>query len=157
MSDAVKRLNGNPGHRKLAPEKTASVSRTLPPPPAELSDEAKAVFKKTGELILSLGLSPASDIQSLTRYAENTVIVRRAHRELASEPVFVIAANGSRAAHPAIRLVREFESLLQKYESENGLTAVSRARLGIQVNATVEEPSEFDKIFFPESTKDFLR
>lgn len=141
-SDAAKRLNGNPGHRKLGADKSVTLAARLPAPAAELSDEAKAVFRKTGKIIQSLGLSPAPDTQALTRYAENTVIIRRAHRELATEPLFVIAANGSRAPHPAIRMCREFEPLLMKFESENGLTAASRARLGIQVEK-VEEPDSF--------------
>jgi P27 family predicted phage terminase small subunit len=109
-----------------------------------LSDEAKTVFIKTGNLVLGLGLNP--DSEALTRYAENTVIIRRAHRELLDEPMFVIAANGSCAPHPAIRMAREFEPLVVKFESENGLSAASRARLGIQVGPSVaEEPSPTSK------------
>ena len=139
-SEAANRLNGFPGHRKIRPAKSGTVAGRLPPPPAELSVEAKAVFKKTGKLILGLGLSPAPDTQALTRYAENTVIVRRALRELVTEPLFVIATNGTRAPHPAVRVAREFEPLLMKFESENGLTAASRARLGIQVGANAALP-----------------
>ena len=145
-SYANKLLNGNPGKRRLTPERKPALTNVPPAPPAELSDEAKAVFTKTGNLILSLGLCPEPDLQALTRYSENSVIVRRAHRELINEPMFVIAANGSCAPHPAIRMVREFEPLLMKFESENGLTAASRARLGIQVGPSVaEEPSPTSK------------
>lgn len=143
-SYSSKLLTGNPGKRRLAPARPPAPPNQLPPPPEELSDEAKTVFIKTGNLVLGLGLNP--DSEALTRYAENTVIIRRAHRELLDEPMFVIAANGSCAPHPAIRMAREFEPLVVKFESENGLSAASRARLGIQVGPSVaEEPSPTSK------------
>ena len=50
----------NPAEPKLAPK--------LPPPPRELSDEAKRVWRREGKMLLSVGVITALDVAAFAAY-----------------------------------------------------------------------------------------
>ena len=75
---------------------------------------------------------PVGRLHGLARYAFNSALVRQAHRDLATAPTFVIAANGAVTQHPSIRLLREWEPLLMKFETEMGMTAAARSKVSVQ-------------------------
>lgn len=128
---AIRKLRGNPsGHwERLATG--IDVPAEMPTPPDWLCPEAKAIFIETADLLFKLGTVTKYDTASLARYAANSSIVRHNHRALAKSPGFAITADGKFIRHPSIRILREFEALLMKFETESGLTAAARAKINI--------------------------
>jgi P27 family predicted phage terminase small subunit len=128
---AIKKLRGNPGKR--AADLTAGVvlPPSLPSAPDHLPEAAKAIFNETAALLFAIGTMTKADAPGLARYAFNSSLVRQAHRDLATEPTFVIAANGAVTSHPSVRLLREFEPLLAKWETEMGMTAAARSKVSV--------------------------
>lgn len=138
---AIRRLTGIKSKRgteglDLPPE--------LPQPPPHLSEDAKGIFVETARLLLALGTVRKCDSNALERYSFGMALARKAHGELATASTFVVAANGAITQHPAIRLLREWEPLLMRFESESGMTAAARAKVSVPL-APEENPfvSEF--------------
>lgn len=127
---AVKRLQGNRGKRWQDLEAGIILPPEMPEPPAHLEEEAKVIFIETGKLLFAIGTLTKCDVNILARYASNSVLVRKAHKALSISPAYGLT-NGKVFYHPAVKILREFEGLLTKFETEMGMTAAARSKINL--------------------------
>lgn len=127
---AVKRLNGNPGRRSQDLTAGIILPPAMPPPPPGLPADVTAAFNETAALLFAIGTLAACDVGGLERYATYSVLLRRAHRDLARLPYYRITA-GRITYNPALKIVREIVPLQTKFETEMGLTAAARSKIDI--------------------------
>jgi len=135
---AVKLLRGNPGGRWQDLEAGILLPPSLPEPPAHMVEEAKVVFIETGKMLLALGVMTFADVGALERYANNVLVVRRAHKDIAKHGhYFKDPKTGQVKYNPALRLLKEFEPLLMRFDNDMGLTAAARSKINLGPAAKV--------------------
>lgn len=125
---AIRRLTGT---RSKCRTTGIDLPPELPQPPPHLREAAKAIFVETVSLLMALGTVRKCDSNALERYAFGMALARQAHGELATASTFFVAANGAVTQHPAIRLLREWEPNLMRFETEMGMTAAARAKVSV--------------------------
>jgi P27 family predicted phage terminase small subunit len=116
----------------------------LPPPPATLSNVGVAVWER----LWTAGqawLSPATDLDILTRLCEAHEERDALREAIAEEGYMVTGSMGQRRANPLLSEVRALEAQMTKWESLCGFTPTDRARLGmveVKVKSRLEEMLE---------------
>ena len=138
-----KRRTGNPGKRAL-PEPVVQLAAvaSIPAPPATLGDKGVQVWDR----LWTAGqawLSPATDLDLLTRLCEAHDEREALRDAIADEGYMVTGSMGQRRANPLLSELRSLESQMTKYESLCGFTPTDRARLGY---AEVKRASKLDEL-----------
>jgi P27 family predicted phage terminase small subunit len=138
-----KRRTGNPGKRAL-PEPVVQLAAvaSIPAPPATLADKGVEVWDR----LWTAGqawLSPATDLDLLTRLCEAHDEREALRDAIADEGYMVTGSMGQRRANPLLSELRALESQMTKYESLCGFTPTDRARLGY---AEVKRASKLDEL-----------
>lgn len=138
-----KRRTGNPGKRAL-PEPVVQLAAvaSIPPPPDTLGDKGVQVWDR----LWTAGqawLSPATDLDLLTRLCEAHDEREALRDAIADEGYMVTGSMGQRRANPLLSDLRSLESQMTKYESLCGFTPTDRARLGY---AEVKRASKLDEL-----------
>lgn len=138
-----KRRTGNPGKRNL-PEPVVHLAAVadIPAPPdtlGELGREAWLRLWTAGQA----WLSPATDVDLLTRLCEAHDEREAIRDAIAEEGYMVSGSQGQRRANPLLSELRALESQMTKYESLCGFTPTDRARLGY---AEVKRASKLDEL-----------
>lgn len=138
-----KRRTGNPGKRAL-PEPVVQLAAvaSIPAPPDTLADKGLAVWDR----LWTAGqawLSPATDLDLLTRLCEAHDEREALRDAIADEGYMVTGSMGQRRANPLLSELRALESQMTKYESLCGFTPTDRARLGY---AEVKRASKLDEL-----------
>ena len=138
---AIKRLNGNPGKRKSDLTAGINVPPSMPEPPTHLSKEARAIFLETAQLLFDLGTLSKCDVAGLELYACNMVIFRTAHRDIARDGYFLTSPAGRFYANPALKVVRDTETLILRWQGDMGMSAAARSRINIGKQAEADSNS----------------
>lgn len=135
----LKLLRGNPGHRPLndAEPKPPKPAR-LPSPPVELSDAAKAEWRRTGKQLLAVGLLTGLDVPLFAGYCEAYARWLEATKTLAKTPMLIKGQRGELIANPLLRVARDLQASFSRTLLEFGMSPVSRSR----VKATPAEKAE---------------
>lgn len=133
---AIKRLEGNPGKRRIGhePEPCAPLVR-----PAHVTGEAARVWAR---VVRSMppGMYGAGDAEVLSTFAFASVQHRAAVAEVARDGLTITTPQG-RIAHPAVAVAARSAELIFKASDRLGLSPVARARLSAPEPKT---PSKFD-------------
>ena len=138
-----KRRTGNPGKRALpVPVVQLAAVASIPPAPDSLGEAGARVWDR----VWTAGqawLSPATDLDVLTRLCE-AHDEREAMRDQVAQDGYMVAGSmGQMRAHPLLSEIRALESQITKYESLCGFTPTDRARLGY---AEVKRASKLDEL-----------
>lgn len=143
VPESVKRLNGNPGKRKIRPDLQSPPG--VPPMPKRLMVEPAAV-EKWNELVpilTELGTLTLSDGEALATLCEVYAAAQACLLELrASGPVMKTDLGGVKP-NPAGPLYRGLVSLQASLMGEFGLTPTSRVRLGGKQETPQDELEAF--------------
>lgn len=139
----IKILRGNPGRRPLNEHEPDPGKLTrLPPPPPELSDEAKAEWRRTGKVLLKAGLFTTLDTAQFAIYCSSYALHLKATATLAKTPMLVKRQNGDLVANPLLKVSREAAAAASRALIEFGMSPSSRSR--VQVKGPEDEVDPFE-------------
>jgi P27 family predicted phage terminase small subunit len=135
---AKKKLEGNPGKRKLnkrEPKPHVSTESK----PRELDRLAREFIAVYLPQLQSMGIFTDADQAALELMSVHYSIAWRAARVIQREGLLVKNAFGV-AKHPLLQVLRDNSTAFRAYAAEFGLTPSSRSRIN------VPEPKEFDQL-----------
>jgi P27 family predicted phage terminase small subunit len=101
------------------------------PEPEDLTVPVRGRWRKLVPLIAELCPLREQDADALRQYCEAADLRARAVRELDGEPLVITATNGSRQAHPLLKVISQAEAVMMKLSERFGLDPASRKRLQI--------------------------
>ena len=110
----------------------------VPVPPAWLTKEAKAEWKRVAPDLVRLQILTHDNIALLESYATAVGMVRISNNTIAREGFTVINGSGGTQRHPAVQSLKEFMAEARRLAAELGLTPTSRNKFG----AAPEEDDE---------------
>jgi len=135
---AKKKLEGNPGKRKLnkrEPKPKVSAEIT----PAQIDKHMKAFIDLYLPQVQAMGIFTDADQAALELMAVHYSIAWRAAEVIQKEGLMLKNAFGW-AKHPLLQVLRDNSTAFKSYAAEFGLTPSARSRM------TVPEPKEFDQL-----------
>jgi P27 family predicted phage terminase small subunit len=116
---------GNPGKRarpKVVPRKPIPALTRPPAPPAFLSAEGRAEFRRPAALLVARGVLTALDLSVLAAYADSVGTWQLASRLLAAEPSPIVASpSGIKRPHPLVKIARDARRDALRFASELGI------------------------------------
>jgi len=119
-------------------EPKGEVLDKLPPPPRHLGAEGKKRWKKTGQILLEMGLLTLPDLEALEVYAdawdERAACLRVEKKQ---GRYFTNAKTKVVVMHPAVRNRRDCEKIIKQFHACFGMTASDRN--GMQVNRSANK------------------
>lgn len=140
---ALHLVRGNPGRRPLNDREPKPPRPTrLPSPPVELSDAAKAEWRRTGRQLLEAGLLTNLDgpmlaalVVPLTRWLEMQAL-------LAKSSVLLKKTDGTLYINPLVKIAKECQEQFMRALVEFGMSPSSRSRVHVE---PVEQANPFDR------------
>jgi P27 family predicted phage terminase small subunit len=134
----LKVVRGNPGHRTLpvVPE-TPKVSKRMKPP-AGMSDDATAAWKKVAPMLQAAGLLHVPDVVALRLLCESYATWEKA-TELARGGFLVKASNGTPMASPYLHIASRAHDQIVKLLTEFGMTPSARTRVAMGRKGQADE------------------
>lgn len=144
---ALKRLQGNPGKRKLN-KKEPKPMIGVPQMPSHLSKIAKAAWRRLVPILVSMKILTIADGDALAGYC--TAIEQWILSSAAILKYGILIAEldestgtGSVKTNPAVRIRSDALRHMRSFESEFGLTPASRSKL--QIHADDDAPDAFEQ------------
>jgi P27 family predicted phage terminase small subunit len=143
--DNLKRLEGNPGKRRLrsidgggsdAKAPRRSRPRRKPNAPSDLSDDAAREWRRVVPLLDERGLVEHLDVAALRVYCEAVALHVAASRIVAEKGPLVQGQRGNAVRNPAIMIQRQAAADIARGAVQFGLTPADRARPLDQSGAT---------------------
>ena len=128
------------------PEQIVTGSHPLtdaPRPPAWLSKDAKAEWRRAAPILVGRGVLTEADLGALEGYAVAMGRVREAEATIRVEGSIYSAASGPKR-HPAVTLQDAALKTARLFAAEFGLTPYARSRTAITGAATDDEPNPLD-------------
>lgn len=155
---AVKKLEGNPGHRALhsnEPRYDAASDRA----PTGMSEDARKLWHSIAHDVIGAGVLRSVDVPAFTLMAEHYALAIEAVREITAmvdgqqdsneekhlSPLLTIDSNGNARKTPLLQVFRDNAAAYRAFATEFGLTPSSRARIHVQGDA--DQPSLADELF----------
>lgn len=155
---AVKKLEGNPGHRALPsnePRYDAASDRA----PTGMSEDARKLWHQIAHDVIGAGVLRSVDVPAFTLMAEHYALAMEAAREIAAmvaaraagdaekrlSPLLTVDSNGNERKTPLLQVFRDNAAAYRAFAAEFGLTPSSRARIHVQGDA--DQPSLADELF----------
>ena len=145
----LKLIQGNPGKRAVNKDEPKPDLTTRVRVPAHLSKVAKAEYRKTAKLLMSMGVLTEADHRMLELYAEQYAIWTMATAKLHDEDapgelgeLIEKLPSGYESPKGYLAIAERASKRLQSLLTEFGMSPVSRTRV------TAEKPkgNEFDEL-----------
>lgn len=149
---AVKKRNGNPGKRKIVPDKAPPMAGTatlterdvaalpVPPPPKHLGKIAAAEWTRLASQMVTLGTLRELDRTVFEARCEAYERLITARKQLGKKLTFK-TENGTIRVHPLVKIVEQCERTIRFFDVEFGLTPASRARVAHVTGENPRQPS----------------
>lgn len=134
---ALKKLEGNPGKRKLN-TKEPTPSRGKPSCPGWLMPEAKKEWKRLAEIMTRMGVLTEVDMAAFAAYCQSYARWKEAQEHIDSEGAIFETEKGYQQQTPWVGIANTNQKLMLQAASEFGLTPSSRSR----IIASGENPKE---------------
>ena len=141
LPTALKVLRGNPGKRPL-PKDEPRPQPKLPPPPAELSDEAKREWRRTGRRLRAAGLITELDTAAFAAYCSSYARWLQAQALLSNAPMLELGSDGTLRPSPLLRIVQQAQEQFTRALTEFGMSPSSRTR--VQVSRPSKDGDPFE-------------
>lgn len=142
----LKRLEGNPGKRKL---NTAEPEPAVecPEPPAILRGEAGLEWVRITQLLTELGLIARTDLAVLTTYcvAWGEFLESQEMLNENGSLLVEVGENGSLQPHPALSIRRRAEKVLLAMAGQLGLSPSARTRIHVAKQEEADPLAAFHK------------
>jgi P27 family predicted phage terminase small subunit len=144
MPAHLKILRGNTTHRRIAPEVEPTVSATTPEPPAFLTVDAKAEWRRVVAEAYRLRLLTVVDEPAFAAYclaygrwvAAEKSIAKMAKGDAATCGLMIKSDTGNTIKNPLVAISSQACSEMVKYACEFGFTPASRARIAAGIAGT---------------------
>ena len=125
---ALKRLEGNPGHRKLN-EKEPNAKSGIPVCPSWLPPEAKNEWKRLAKKLYQIGILTVNDRATFAAYCVSYAKWKEANEHLEREGSVVLTKNGFEQPSAWVGIANTSQKLMMQAAAEFGLTPSVRSRL----------------------------
>ena len=125
---ALKKLEGNPGHRPLN-EKEPQPKRKLPACPKDMSPEAKKEWRRLCRELEEIGILTSLDMRLFQRYCVHYARWKEANDFLNERGLFYITPSGYPQQFPQVTIAEKEAAIVHKCEQELGLSPAARSRL----------------------------
>lgn len=140
----IKKLEGNPGKRKLnRGEPVPSMDK--PKCPTHLSDSAKKKWRQLSEILYSARLLTEIDGDALSRYCEAWATWVDAKKKVTASGMVVKTALGNPIQNPYLSIANHASEQMNKIAVEFGMTPSSRSRISLPQGDN--EPSLEEQLF----------
>jgi P27 family predicted phage terminase small subunit len=137
---ALKKLEGNPGKRKLN-EDEPKLPPALPEPPGELTETALAEWERVAPALFEAKILTVADRAALAAYCQSWADWLEARQNLAAPDGFTqITEKGYEQQSAWVGIANTAMNNFMKIASEFGLTPSARTRLS--VNPMPDDPEE---------------
>jgi P27 family predicted phage terminase small subunit len=124
---ALKKLAGNPGHRRLNAHE-ARIPASLPSCPTHLSREAKTEWRRVVPLLFEYGLMTAVDRGPFAVCCQAWARWVKAEQQVNKRGMTSLSAHGTEMVSPYVRIARAAYMDYVKVAAEFGMTPASRSR-----------------------------
>lgn len=125
----LKILQGNPGKRPI-PDDAPRADGSIPDCPEHLKGEARNEWGRITDELNRLGVLSSVDRASLELYCTTYARWRKAEKAL-ERGLMVKSPNGYKIPSPFLSVVNQCVAQMQRFLSEYGLTASSRAKVKV--------------------------
>jgi len=125
---AMKRLEGNPGGRKLNAREPKANSG-LPVCPSWLLPEAKNEWKRLAKKLHAMGILTVSDRMTFAAYCQSYARWKEAQEHLEREGSVCLTKNGFEQPSAWVGIANTSQKLMMQAAAEFGLTPSVRSRL----------------------------
>ena len=137
---AVKKLEGNPGKRKLNTKEPMPV-RGVPDCPEWLLPEAKLEWNRLAVLMEQMGVLTEVDRAAFAAYCQSYARWQEAQEHIDSEGATYETENGMQRPNPWVAICNTEQRLMMQAASEFGLTPSARSRI-VAAGARGREPED---------------
>lgn len=141
---AVKKLEGNPGKRKLN-SKEPVPAKGMPACPDWLMSEAKKEWERLAELMNQMGVLTEVDMAAFAAYCQSYARWKEAQEHITSGGSTFETDKGYQQQTPWVGIANTNQKLMLQPESEFGLTPSSRSRI-IAGNSKAKEPIRLRRV-----------
>ena len=125
---AVKKLEGNPGKRKLNDKEPMPV-KGMPTCPAWLMPEAQTEWKRLAKILSEMGVLTEVDRTAFAAYCQSYARWKEAQEHINSEGATYETENGMQRPNPYVAICNTEQRLMMSAASEFGLTPSARSRI----------------------------
>ena len=126
---AIKRLEGNPGKRKMN-DREPQPMKTAPPCPDWLEPDAKEEWNRLSSHMEELGILTEVDMAAFASYCQAYARWKRAEEELTTLGRTIVKTNsGYWQTVPQVSIAQTYLKIMNKAAAEFGLTPASRSRI----------------------------
>jgi len=141
---ALKKLGGNPGHRRLNQEEPAPAAES-PPCPSFIQGAAREHWAEVAPELEAMGVLARIDGPMLAAYCEAFAQWRKATDGLARLGDIIKYPNGTAALSPYFGVQKRALGIMLRLATEFGMTPSSRSRLHVERPAAENPLQEFMK------------
>ena len=143
LPTVLKLLHGNPGRRPLNENEPKPALR-LPQAPGHLSPEARKEWRRSGRMLLQLGVMTEADRTALALYCQAYGRWVEAEEALRRYGFMVKSPAGFPMQSPYLAVANKCMEQMRSLLSEFGLTPASRTKVQVQ---EPEADNEFERLF----------
>lgn len=147
---AVKKLEGNPGKRKLN-TKEPNPGKGMPDCPAWLLPEAKTEWIRLSEKLNQMGVLTEIDRSVFAAYCQSYARWKEAQEHINSEGATYETENGMQRPNPWVAICNTEQRLMMQAASEFGLTPSARSRIMAASGVGKDEEDEMEALLGGES------
>ena len=140
---ALKELKGNPGRRPLN-EDEPKPEVLLPRPPSHLSPVARREWKRTGTLLVEMGLMTNLDIAALARYCVAYGHWVEAEQQMRKHGLLMKSTQGEPTRSPYWFISTKSMAVMRSFLLEFGMSPSSRSTVA-SGSVAPEEETEFER------------
>ena len=137
-------LRGNPGKLKINKDEPAPGVR-LPNPPEHLSEVAQAEWKRTGGLLVEMGLMTDLDVAALAAYCTAYSHWVEAEAALQKHGMLIKSPKGEPIRSPYWLVATKSMDQMRAFLTEFGMSPSSRS--GVSAKDKAGELTEFEKLY----------
>ena len=125
---ALKKLEGNPGKRKLNTKEPVP-DKGMPDCPAWLLPDAKEEWHRLSEKLNQMGVLTEVDRSAFAAYCQSYARWKEAQAHISSEGATYETENGMQRPNPYVAICNTEQRLMMQAASEFGLTPSARSRI----------------------------
>ena len=144
--NALKLLEGNPGHQKLS-KPVPSFDSAKPSPPPFLSDDAKLEWHRLIDILFETGVMTETDRAAFAAYCQSYGRWVQAERQIAKlqgknelNGLLVKTKDGNIIQRPLVGIANKAKADMVRFAAEFGMTPSSRTRIKITGTTKKENP-----------------
>lgn len=139
---ALKKLQGNPGHRPL-PSGEPTPPPGVPSCPAHIQGEARKEWRRLTRELKSLNMLTRVDRAALAAFCQAWGHWVEALKRLENQDAVIVGVGGSPVINPNMTLAQAAVTQLLKIGAEFGFTPSSRARINIAPPPKIDNTEKF--------------